>query len=180
MAMRRFIGLLGFLCAFITPPPPTNRTSSSFTPTSTTSVRSAATGPSCRPTRPSFGARGLPSRLPNLDWLARNGAICDRFYATSPLARRRARSLVSGRYPQNAGTIGNNDLLRDDVITFAEALRRRGYDTGYAGKWHLDGDPWPGWAPRRKFGFEDNRYMFNRGHWKKLGRDPRRSPRRHR
>src|SRR5262249_4524688 len=26
----------------------------------------------------------------------------------------------------------------------------------------------PEWSPGRKFGFEDNRYMFNRGHWKKL------------
>ena len=26
----------------------------------------------------------------------------------------------------------------------------------------------PGWAPERKFGFEDNRYMYNRGHWKKF------------
>jgi arylsulfatase A-like enzyme len=111
---------------------------------------------------------GVAVETPNLDWLARHGAICDRFYATSPLCTPSRASLVSGRYPQNAGTIGNNDLLRQDVVTFAEALRRRGYATGYAGKWHLNGEPWPGWAPGRKFGFEDNRYMFNRGHWKTL------------
>ncbi len=111
---------------------------------------------------------GVAVATPNIDWLAQNGAICDRYYATSPLCTPSRASLVSGRYPQNAGTLGNNDLLRDDVITFAEALRRHGYATGYAGKWHLDGDGWPQWAPDRKFGFEDNRYMFNRGHWKKL------------
>ncbi|MCH2382912.1 MAG: sulfatase-like hydrolase/transferase, partial [Pedosphaera sp.] len=42
------------------------------------------------------------------------------------------------------------------------------YKTGYAGKWHLDGLGKPQWAPSRKFGFDDNRYMFNRGHWKKF------------
>jgi hypothetical protein len=29
----------------------------------------------------------------------------------------------------------------------------------------------PGFAPERKFGFDDNRYMINRGHWKTLGED---------
>ena len=76
--------------------------------------------------------------------------------------------MLTGLYPQNTGSPSNNEPLLDSVETFAEVLHQKGYATGYAGKWHLDGPAKPGWAPERKFGFEDNRYMFNRGHWKKL------------
>lgn len=115
---------------------------------------------------------GVAVETPNLDWLARNGAICERFYVASPVCTPSRASFVSGCYPQNTGAIQNDIPMRDDVVTFAEVLRRRGYITGYAGKWHLDGPAKPGWAPNRKFGFEDNRYMFNRGHWKVLEDTP--------
>ena len=105
---------------------------------------------------------------PHIDWLAKNGAIADRFYATSPVCTPSRAALVSGLYPHNTGAHINNLPMSDRVVTFAEVLRRRGYATGYAGKWHLDNDARPGWQPPRKFGFEDNRYMFNRGHWKNL------------
>lgn len=114
---------------------------------------------------------GIKVDTPHLDWLARHGAIADRFYATSPVCTPSRASLMTGRYPQNTGAIRNDLPLRDDMVTFAEVLRREGYVTGYAGKWHLDGDGKPQFAPSRKFGFEDNRYMFNRGHWKKLVED---------
>lgn len=112
---------------------------------------------------------GVKVDTPNIDWIARQGAICDSFYATSPVCTPSRAALVSGLYPQNAGAISNNISLNDDVITFAEVLQKKGYSTGYAGKWHLDGPAKPGWAPVRNFGFEDNRFLFNRGHWKKLG-----------
>lgn len=111
---------------------------------------------------------GVAVETPHLDWIARNGAIADRFYATSPVCTPSRAAFVSGRFPQNTGAISNNLPMRDDVVTFADVLRRSGYATGYAGKWHLDGPGKPQWEPKRKFGFEDNRYMFNRGHWKKM------------
>ena len=105
---------------------------------------------------------------PHVDWLADHGALCTSFYATTPVCSPSRAAFVSGRYPQNTPVTTNNIPLGDDVITFAEILRRQGYATGYAGKWHLDGGGKPQWAPRRKFGFQDNRYMYNRGHWKQL------------
>ena len=111
-------------------------------------------------------------KTPNIDWIADNGAICTSFYATSPVCSPSRAAFVSGRYPQNTPVVQNNIPLSDATITFAEILRRKGYATGYAGKWHLDGDGKPQWQPRRSFGFEDNRFMFNRGHWKKFADTP--------
>jgi len=105
---------------------------------------------------------------PNIDWLADHGAICTKFYATTPVCSPSRSAFVSGCYPQNTPVTTNGIPLNDDVVTFSEILQRQGYATGYAGKWHLDGQGKPQWAPKRKFGFADNRYMFNRGHWKQL------------
>ena len=109
---------------------------------------------------------------PNIDWLATHGALCTRYYATTPVCSPSRSALMSGLYPQNTPVTTNNVPMRDEVVTFAEILRRNGYATGYAGKWHLDGSGKPEWAPQRKFGFTDNRYMFNRGHWKQLEDTP--------
>jgi arylsulfatase A-like enzyme len=111
---------------------------------------------------------GTTVDTPNIDWIAKNGARCTSFYATTPVCSPSRASLVSGLYPQKTPVTTNDVPLDDSIVTFAELLRRRGYATGYAGKWHLDGAGKPQWAPERKFGFEDNRYMFNRGHWKKF------------
>jgi arylsulfatase A-like enzyme len=105
---------------------------------------------------------------PNIDYLADNGALCTSYYAATPVCSPSRASFVSGRYPQNTPVVTNDIPLNDEIVTFAELLKRQGYATGYAGKWHLDGLGKPQWAPERKFGFEDNRYMFNRGHWKQL------------
>ena len=105
---------------------------------------------------------------PNIDSLAKNGAICTSFYATTPVCSPSRASFISGLYPQATPVVTNNIPLNDDVISFAELMKRQGYKTGFCGKWHLDGEGKPQWAPKRKFGFDDNRFMFNRGHWKKL------------
>ena len=112
--------------------------------------------------------KGVAVETPNIDWIAKDGALATRFYATTPVCSPSRSSLVSGLYPQNTPVVTNNIPMRDGIVTFAEVLRRSGYATGYAGKWHLDGHGKPQWAPERQFGFADNRYMFNRGHWKQL------------
>lgn len=108
---------------------------------------------------------------PNIDWIAENGAMCTSFYATTPVCSPSRGSLISGLYPQATPVVTNNIPLDDGIVTFAHILGKQGYATGYAGKWHLDGQGKPQWAPERQFGFDDNRFMFNRGHWKNLKTD---------
>ena len=111
---------------------------------------------------------GTIVETPHIDSIAKQGALCTSFYATTPVCSPSRGSLVSGLYPQKTPVVTNNIPLDDSIVTFAEILKRNGYATGFAGKWHLDGNGKPQWAPERKFGFEDNRFMFNRGHWKKF------------
>ncbi len=109
---------------------------------------------------------------PHVDWLVSNGAKCTSFYATTPVCSPSRASFVSGRYPHHTPVVTNNIPLDDSIVTFAEILGQEGYATGYSGKWHLDGSGKPQWEPERRFGFADNRFMFNRGHWKKLEDTP--------
>lgn len=112
--------------------------------------------------------KGVEVKTPHIDRLADEGAICNNYYASSPVCTPSRSSFVSGFYPIGTGSYRNDIPMKDDVVTFAEKLQNNGYLTSYLGKWHLDGEAKPGFAPKRKFGFADNRYMFNRGHWKGL------------
>ncbi|MCL7764524.1 sulfatase-like hydrolase/transferase [Polaribacter sp. Z014] len=112
--------------------------------------------------------KGVEVKTPNIDRIANEGAICNNFYASSPVCTPSRASFVSGNYPIKTGSYRNDIPMKDEVVTFAEVLSKEGYATSYLGKWHLDGDAKPGFAPKRKFGFNDNTYMFNRGHWKGL------------
>jgi arylsulfatase A-like enzyme len=116
---------------------------------------------------------GRMGATPNLDRLAANGAVFHNVFTNSAVCTPSRGCLVTGRYPESHGAYTNNVPLNRDEITFAEVLKRHGYRTGYAGKWHLDGTPRPGWVhPARTMGFEHADAMFNRGHWKKIADSP--------
>ena len=115
---------------------------------------------------------GLKVETPNIDWLAQNGVLFSKCYATTPVCGPSRGSFVTGMYPQHTGVAKNDVPMHDNMITFAEVLQDKGYFTGYIGKWHLDGEGKPQWEPERNFGFKDNRYMYNRGHWKKMEDTP--------
>jgi len=106
---------------------------------------------------------------PNIDWLAQNGALFTRMYSSSPVCSPCRASMFTGQYPQTVNVPQNDMVMDSSYPTIASVLSNEGYSTGYCGKWHLSGSDKPGWEPTPNYGFQDNRYMFNRGHWKKLG-----------
>ncbi len=106
---------------------------------------------------------------PHVDALAKRGVLFTSMYGSSPSCTPSRSSMFTGFYPQTVGTPVNNKVLSTEFPTIATVLSDNGYHTGYCGKWHLSGKSKPGWAPEVNYGFQDNRYKFNRGHWKKLG-----------
>jgi len=81
-----------------------------------------------------------PVETPNLDRLAAEGTRFERAYANTPLCAPSRASLLTGRYPNQAGVRDNGDRLSEDATTLGEAFSTAGYRTGYVGKWHLSGD----------------------------------------
>ena len=86
-------------------------------------------------------------RTPHLDRLAAGGARFTDWYSNSPVCSPSRASLLTGRYPGNAGVrsilAGHRTAsgLPADVPTLAEALKPLGYRTFMSGKWHLGLQP---------------------------------------
>ncbi len=82
-------------------------------------------------------------RTPHLDRLAASGARFTSWYSNSPVCSPSRASLLTGRYPGNAGVrailAGHRTAsgLPPRVPTLATALKPIGYQTALFGKWHL-------------------------------------------
>jgi len=101
-------------------------------------------------------------RIPNLDKLAKQGAILDCLYGQPVCSPTRA-TLLTGRYPTRTGVYNvaqNSGPLPLAERTLAQALREAGYSTAISGKWHL-GTNGPEYLPTRR-GF-DHQYGFMGG-----------------
>ena len=82
-----------------------------------------------------YGNRGV--RTPNLDRLAREGMRFDQAFLTTSSCSPSRCSILTGRYPHSTGAEQLHWPLPANQVTFVELLRRRGYWTASAGKWHL-------------------------------------------
>lgn len=77
-------------------------------------------------------------KTPHLDAMADGGVKFDRFYAASPLCSPTRGSCLTGRYPFRYGILAaHTGGMRVGEVTIAEALQKRGYATGFFGKWHI-------------------------------------------
>lgn len=82
-------------------------------------------------------------KTPNIDRLASSGARFTSWYASSPVCSPSRASLLTGRYPGNAGVrsilAGHRTAsgLLPEVPALASELKKLGYQTALFGKWHL-------------------------------------------
>ncbi|MBC8373306.1 MAG: sulfatase [Phycisphaerae bacterium] len=77
---------------------------------------------------------------PNLDKLAASGLLVTNAISCQPVCTPFRGHLMTGRYGHATGLIHNDIKLPDSETTIAEVLKDRGYQRGYIGKWHLNGD----------------------------------------
>ena len=111
-----------------------------------------------------LGCYGSEIRTPNLDRLAGNGLQFSQFYNATRCCPSRACLLTGefphqvgmGHMPYDAGEPGYRGDLRRDAPTIAELLKRAGYFTAMAGKWHVTrhtraDSPRDNWPTQRGF-----------------------------
>jgi arylsulfatase A-like enzyme len=120
----------------------------------TVDMRTAAAGsPISQPTRPNVlfviadqwrasatGYAGDPNvHTPNLDKLESASINFTHAVSGCPVCTPFRASLMTGQRPTTNGMFLNDAHLSDDAATLGKALAAAGYETGYIGKWHLNG-----------------------------------------
>jgi arylsulfatase A-like enzyme len=99
-------------------------------------------------------------KTPHLDALAVQSINFTHAVSCCPVCSPHRASLMTGQFPLTNGVFMNDVHLRDNATCIAEVFRAAGYDTGYIGKWHLDG------RGRSKYIPPESRHGFD--YWKVL------------
>jgi len=94
-------------------------------------------------------------KTPHLDRLAGQSVRFLNAIAGMPVCCPTRASLLTGQRPLTTGVFLNDVPLNPQAMTLAKVLQAAGYDTGYIGKWHLNGDGRSRFIPReRRQGFD--------------------------
>ena len=86
------------------------------------------------------GYAGDPNAYtPNLDQLAASSLNVRNAVSGMPVCTPHRASLMTGQYPLTTGVFMNDVLLDTNAVTLGKVFAQNGYDTGFIGKWHIDG-----------------------------------------
>ncbi|HEY3321506.1 MAG TPA: sulfatase [Planctomycetota bacterium] len=79
----------------------------------------------------------LKIKTPNLDRLAKEGAIFRNMFVTTSLCSPSRASFLSGLYPHTHKIINNFTDYPGDLPSYPRQLKEAGYETAYIGKFHM-------------------------------------------
>ena len=101
------------------------------------------------------GDPNLKGKTPNLDKLAEDGVWMRTAVSTMPACTPYRASLLTGQYALSHGLFINDVPLNPELNTIGKVYKAAGYDTGYVGKWHVDGHGRSSFIPpERQHGFD--------------------------
>ena len=103
-----------------------------------------------------FGFAGDPNvKTPNLDKFSDEAVTFSNAVSVCPVCTPYRASLLTGRFPTSTGMFLNDAYLPSEELCLAEIYKANGYQTGYIGKWHLDGHGRMAFTPpERRQGFD--------------------------
>jgi N-acetylglucosamine-6-sulfatase len=117
------------------------------------------------------GASGHPYlKTPHIDRIAREGAIFENAFHTTPLCSPNRACILTGQYASRHGIIDNvgRDAMSHRLANYHLALQKLGYETAHIGKWHMgnDASPRPGydaWVSFRGQGLLEDPVLWEDG-----------------
>ena len=84
---------------------------------------------------------GSINKTPNLDRIAKGGAIFINSFNVNSICCPSRAAILSGKHSQSNGVIGNSSKWNGKQWVYSRELASAGYQTGLIGKWHLKGNP---------------------------------------
>lgn len=124
---------------------------------------------------------GKVAPTPNIDRLAKNGAIFQKNFCTNSICGPSRAVILTGKHSHVNGFRMNGEKFDNSQQTFPKILQNNGYQTAIIGKWHLNGFPtgfdyWkilndqgkyynPEFIEKKDTVHIDKEYVNNNPHW---------------
>ena len=80
---------------------------------------------------------GSINSTPNLDRIAREGAIFTNSFNVNSICCPSRAAILTGKHSLSNGVIGNSSKWNGKQWVFTREIGKSGYQTGLIGKWHL-------------------------------------------